>query len=177
MLARHKSLPLYVGPRGSRVDFTHSGAKPLLTWFVWNFEHPKMSALEVTLQKHWVNWRVVVDDHHDGMTEPAEPWLFRGGYIDSISQPDACFFFVCYLMHLFLLVDSCSIPSVALRSPRVFIPYASDLNSRFLHFKLLLPSCTFQIYSNISSIELSYFWNPCFFFWVIYHISLPLPHP
>ena len=40
-----------------------------------------------------------------------------------------------------------------------------------------LPSCTFQIYSNISSIELSYFWNPCFFFWVIYHISLPLPHP
>ena len=130
MLARHKSLPLYVGPRGSRVDFTHSGAKPLLTWFVWNFGHPKMSALEVTLQKHWVNWRVVVDDHHDGMTEPAEPWLFRGGYIDSISQPDACFFLsvtwctsYCWLTHVQspVLLQSLDLELSCLISPCMFV--------------------------------------------------------
>jgi len=110
MLARHKSLPLCWPQR------LKSRLHPLRGKTASDMVCLKLrAALEVTLQKHWVNWRVVVDDHHDSMTEPAEPWLFRGGYIDSISQPDACFFFVCYLMHLFLLVDSCSIPSVALK--------------------------------------------------------------
>ena len=38
------------------------------------------------------------------------------------------------------------------------IPYAPDLNSRFLHFKLLLSSCTFQIYHPLSCLIFEIQW-------------------
>ena len=47
---------------------------------------------------------------HDGTRRT----MAVSGRIHRFNLPARClFFFVCYLMHLFLLVDSCSIPSVA----------------------------------------------------------------